>query len=376
MIPADLTACLLWPHAMDEINKGKKEASCLPLLPTILCSCSGKIPMLPTKKELPKEKTRLHPRNRHRERYDFKLLIQRCPELAPFVQLNIYNDESIDFSNPEAVKMLNTALLKQYYELDFWEIPEGYLVPPIPGRADYIHLVSDLLAEQNYGKIPTGDKITCLDIGVGANCIYPIIGHHEYGWRFIGSDIDPIAIESARRIVESNPNLKGAIVCRLQPNPGDIFYGVLQKDEFIDLMVCNPPFHASAEEAQSGTLRKLSNLSQEKVSTPTLNFGGQPSELWCDGGEEKFVRSMVRQSRQFMDSVFWFTTLIAKKSHLQGIYDELKKAKAEDVKVMPMGQGNKTSRILAWTFLTKEQQKEWKNVRWNGVVKRKEAAPK
>jgi len=321
--------------------------------------------MLPIKNTHPTEKTRLHPRNRHRERYDFKLLIQRCPELGPFVKLNIYNDESIDFANPEAVKMLNTALLKQYYDLQYWDIPAGYLCPPIPGRADYMHHIAGLLAEHNYGKVPTGNKITCLDIGLGANCIYPIIGHHEYGWRFIGSDIDPVALESAQKIIDSNPNLKGAIECRLQSNPADIFYSVIQKDEIIDLVVCNPPFHASLEDAQAETLRKLSNLAKEEVSTVVQNFGGQNAELWCDGGEEKFVRSMVRLSRQFTTSVCWFSSIIAKKSHLQGIYDELRKAKAEDVQTIPMGQGNKTSRIVAWTFLTREEQKAWKNERWN-----------
>ncbi|MDZ4683337.1 MAG: 23S rRNA (adenine(1618)-N(6))-methyltransferase RlmF [Saprospiraceae bacterium] len=328
--------------------------------------------MLPIKKDPPKEKTRLHPQNRHRERYDFKLLIARCPELAPFVQLNIYNDESIDFANPEAVKMLNTALLKQYYDLQYWDIPPGYLCPPIPGRADYIHYVAELLGRFNYGKVPTGDKVSCLDIGVGANCIYPIIGHHEYGWHFIGSDIDPVAIESANKIIASNPSLKGAIECRLQTNPADIFYGVINKEEIIDLVVCNPPFHASLEDSQAETLRKLSNLTQEKVTTPIQNFGGQGVELWCDGGEEKFVRAMVRQSRQFMTSVFWFSALVAKKSHLQGIYEELRKAKVEDVKTIPMGQGNKSSRIVAWTFLTKGEQKEWRNGRWHlPVVVRK-----
>jgi 23S rRNA (adenine1618-N6)-methyltransferase len=321
--------------------------------------------MLPVKKSPVQTKTRLHPRNQHRERYDFKLLIQGSPELAPFVQLNIHGDESIDFANPEAVKMLNSALLKQYYALQYWDIPPGYLCPPIPGRADYIHYMAELLGRYNYGKVPTGHRVTCLDVGVGANCIYPIIGSHEYGWRFIGSDIDPIAIESANKIVDANPRLQGAVECRLQANPADIFFGVLQKDEIIDLVVCNPPFHASLEDSQAENLRKLSNLAQAEVNTPAQNFGGQAGELWCDGGEEKFVRSMVRQSRQHLKNCFWFSSLVAKKSHLQGIYDELRKANAEDVKTIPMGQGNKSSRVVAWTFLTKEEQKSWRNGRWN-----------
>ncbi|HRI61274.1 MAG TPA: 23S rRNA (adenine(1618)-N(6))-methyltransferase RlmF [Saprospiraceae bacterium] len=319
------------------------------------------------KKAHPPVKPKLHPRNRHRERYDFKLLTESCPALAPYVQLNIYNDASIDFANPEAVKMLNKALLRQYYGIEHWDIPPGYLCPPIPGRADYIHHIADLMCSSNYGKMPTGKKIVCLDIGVGANCVYPIIGTKEYGWSFIGSDIDPVAIESANKIIEANPLLKETVVCRLQPNPKDIFNGIIQKDEIIDLCICNPPFHASAEAAQSGTLRKLNNLSDKKVRQPALNFGGQNNELWCEGGESGFVHDMIRQSRQFDTSCYWFSTLISKQSNLKNVYNALEKSFTTDVKTIPMGQGNKTSRIVAWTFLSKAQQKVWKETRWKMV---------
>ena len=166
--------------------------------------------MLP-KREHPKEKSKLHPRNKHRERYDFKLLINSCPELAQYVRLNAYDDESIDFFNPDAVKMLNKALLKQSYGIDYWDIPQNYLCPPIPGRADYIHHIADLLANNNKGIIPKGNKIKCIDIGVGANCVYPIIGNKDYGWSFVGSDIDKVSIASANNIIDKNPYLKDNI---------------------------------------------------------------------------------------------------------------------------------------------------------------------
>ncbi len=315
----------------------------------------------------PKVKSKLHPRSKHRERYDFKLLIESCPELAEFVQLNIYKDESIDFSNPEAVLMLNKALLKKDYGIDYWNIPPNYLCPPIPGRADYIHYMADLLQGSNYGKMPKGNQIKCLDIGVGSSCIYPIIGNAIYSWSFIGSDIDPVSIESAQQIIEQNPSLKGKVELRLQANLKDIFYGVITKDERIDLSICNPPFHASQAEAKSGTIRKVSNLSRKKITKPILNFGGHNTELWCEGGERKFVRNMIRESKKFSDSCFWFSSLISKQSNLRSVYEALDNAKAIEVKTIPMGQGNKISRIVAWTFLSKEQQKEWRDARWNSV---------
>jgi len=320
------------------------------------------------KREHPKEKTSLHPRNRHRERYDFKILIQSCPELAPFVKLNAYNDESVDFFDPEAVLTLNKALLMHYYGIEKWSIPDGYLCPAIPGRADYIHNMADLAGSCNNGKIPKGSTFRCLDIGVGANCVYPIIGSSEYGWSFTGSDTDPVGLQSAEAIVESNTLLKGKAELRLQKNHSDIFKGVIKTDEVFDITICNPPFHASAAEARSGTIRKLTNLNRKQNNAPTLNFGGQCNELWCDGGEQAFVQKMIRQSKLFGASCFWFSTLISKEANLGSAYNELHIVNAAEIKTIPMGQGNKTSRILAWTFLTKEQQRKWANQRWNNGI--------
>ncbi len=317
------------------------------------------------KKPQHKEKPRLHKRNKHTGRYDFEKLIASCPGLSQFVELNKFGTESIDFFNPEAVKMLNKALLINQYGIEFWDIPEGYLCPPIPGRADYIHHLADLASAKNFGRIPKGKTIKVLDIGTGANCIYPIIGHSAYGWSFIGSDIDETAIKSAGQIVKLNTSLKGAIELRLQNNPKDFFYGVLDKEEQVDFTVCNPPFHGSLEEAQEGSARKVSNLTHKKVEKPTLNFGGQSNELWVEGGEERFVKNMVRESKKFAANCFWFTTLVSKSGNLKSIETALEKIDAVDVKVVPMGQGNKTSRLVAWTFLTIKEQQEWSKKKWN-----------
>lgn len=316
------------------------------------------------KKDHPKVKSRLHPRNLHRKRYDFKQLIESCPELVSYVKPNMFDEESIDFFDPEAVKMLNTALLMHYYDIEKWDIPQNYLCPPIPGRADYVHHIADVLSSKNFGHIPRGEHIKCLDIGVGANCIYPIIGIKEYGWSFVGTEIDPIAIESAKNIVSSNPSLQGKIEFRLQANPKDIFFGAIQKEERFDISICNPPFHASAEEAKESSIRKLSNLTHEVVTQPSLNFGGQSHELWCEGGEEKFIKNMVRESKLYSASCFWFSTIVSKQSNLKNTYSALKKAEALEVKTIPMGQGNKSSRLVAWTFLSPEEQKEWIDKKW------------
>ena len=316
------------------------------------------------KKQHPAVKAQLHPRNKHRERYDFKTLIKTCPELAPFVKPNAYNDESVDFFDENAVKKLNKALLQHFYNVSFWEIPQGYLCPPIPGRADYIHHMADVLSSKNDAIIPIGKNIKCLDIGTGANLIYPIIGHREYGWSFVGSDIDPKAIQSAQQIIINNPSFKDNIHLRLQKNAKDIFKGMILINEFFDLTICNPPFHTSAKEAQTSAIRKLSNLKHQKIIDPKLNFGGQNNELWCHGGEVRFINDMMYQSRQFATSCFWFSTLVSKETTLKPILSTLKLIEAKEVKTIKMSQGNKISRIVVWTFLTPEQQNHWIQTRW------------
>ncbi|RZK41952.1 MAG: 23S rRNA (adenine(1618)-N(6))-methyltransferase RlmF [Pedobacter sp.] len=308
-------------------------------------------------------KNNLHPRNRHQFRYDFKELVNALPELASFVRPNPYGDESIDFSDPKAVKTLNKALLKHFYGIAHWDIPEGYLCPPIPGRADYIHYAADLLTEDN-GKIPTGSKISVLDIGIGANCVYPIIGNSEYGWSFVGSDIDQVAIRSARNIVNINPSLKGEIEIRHQLAKNKIFSGVIRKYERFDLTICNPPFHSSQAEALEGTKRKVRNLSGKNLSKPTLNFGGKANELWTPGGELAFISNMIEESKTFAKQCMWFTSLVSKSENLGFINARLKAADAQEIKTIPMTTGNKVSRMIAWSFLTEQEKHQW-TAKWD-----------
>lgn len=296
----------------------------------------------------PAVKTGLHPRNPHRGRYDFPRLIAASPELAGFVSPNAYGDESIDFADPLAVKALNRALLRLEYAIEGWDIPAQYLCPPIPGRADYLHYLADLLADG--GVIPRGDAIRVLDIGTGANLIYPLIGHGAYGWQFVGADIDPAALVNAQRILDANSGLNEVIELRLQVSPGAVFRGIVQPDERFDLTLCNPPFHASPAEACAGTQRKWKNLGKQRTGKVLLNFGGQGGELWCEGGEEAFVCRMIEESMLFAERCLWFTTLISKSATLPAVYRALKKAGATDSMTIEMAQGQKKSRFVAWTF--------------------------
>lgn len=319
-------------------------------------------PSPPPSRRSPEGKGQLHPRNRHQGRYDFPALLQAHPALARFVIRNPYGKPSIDFADPAAVRTFNRALLAQLYGLHHWDIPEGYLCPPVPGRADYLHGLADVLATSNAGIIPRGEQVRVLDIGTGANCIYPLLGHIDYGWQFVGSDIDPQALAAAQRNLVAN-GLDQAIELRLQSQRTQIFRGLLRADERFHLTLCNPPFHASASEAHSGSRRKWRNLGKLDPSRqlPALNFGGQHNELWCPGGELTFIQQMIEESREHAAQVLWFSCLVSKAGNLPLLHARLRQVGARQIRQVDMAQGQKQSRFLAWSFLDSDQQAAWRS---------------
>lgn len=295
----------------------------------------------------------LHPENRFRGRYDLPALIRLEPALGPLVRPNPSGEPTLDFADPRAVKLLNGALLQEAYGIQAWEIPDGYLCPPIPGRLDMILHLADLLASDRDGWIPEGSGIRVLDIGVGANCIYPLLGFGEFGWHFLGSDTDSQALRSAGRILERNPRWAEAVTLRPQ-RPGKILAGLLEPSERFALSLCNPPFHASPTEAREGSERKWRNLGRSREGRPVLNFGGKGGELWCPGGETGFLTQMIEESVALGDRIGWFTSLVSKEATLPALRQALRRTEAREVRVIPMAQGQKRSRILAWSHQTRE----------------------
>lgn len=296
----------------------------------------------------------LHPRNLHNQGYDFPALVKSHPALAPHVKPNAHGDLSIDFAAPLAVKTLNAALLKLYYNIADWDIPEGALCPPIPGRADYIHYMADLLG---LGPELEQYSVKLLDIGTGANGIYPLLASQIYGWRCVGSDINPQSLDNVAAIIAKNSTLKERFTLRVQPDKNHIFEGIIQAGEFFDVSVCNPPFHASPEEALKGSQLKLKNLARSrgeqkaKTDAPTLNFGGVGAELWCKGGEQLFLKKLIRESQVYSTQCRWFTSLVSKADNVKPAKKLIRKLGAVDCREIEMKQGNKITRVLAWTFI-------------------------
>ena len=128
--------------------------------------------------------------------------------------------------------------------------------------------------------------------------------------------------------------------------PGERFHATL----------CNPPFHASLREAQEAAQTKWRKLGRSGPG-PARNFGGQGAELWCPGGEAGFIRRMIAESRDLSDQVLWFTTLVSRSAELPGLRRALHQAGTADLRTIPMAQGQKQSRFLAWTYQTEAARK-------------------
>lgn len=290
-----------------------------------------------------KNKSAFHSNNRHKGHYNLDALVKSHPALERFIILNKKGEKSIKFSDPNAVKSLNTALLVHHYDLDYWDIPEGFLCPAVPGRADYVHHIADLLEGKTLA-------VKLLDIGTGANLVYPIVASHDYGWKVIGTDIDSFVLKSAQDIINKNKRLQLLVDLRKQTNKADIFHGIIDEKDYFDLTMCNPPFYQSAEDAIKNNERKNKNLHGTKSKKVKRNFAGKATELWTKGGEKQFLKDMVYQSQKYGQQVGWFTTLVSREAHIPAISKSIEAVKAKRAKIIEIGIGNKSSRIVAWRF--------------------------
>jgi 23S rRNA (adenine1618-N6)-methyltransferase len=306
----------------------------------------------------------MHPNNRYGNPHNFPELANVVPALKDHFVKTPDGRTSLDFAHPDAVRLLNKALLLKDYNLKYWDIPAGNLCPGVPGRLDYIHVIADLLAEdvvadrgrstgakkqtKEQGK-PKGPAPIGLDIGTGASLIYPILGVKEYGYRFVATDVEDASLKVAGAIAKINPALTKSILLRKQEKRTAIFHNVIFPNETFAFTMCNPPFFDSPEEAENAARTKWAKLG--RADSPTvLNFGGKGSELWTKGGEAAFLRHMINESVDYAEQVGWFTTLVSKKGYLNIADIEFGRLRITDYKVINIGQGGKKRRILAWRF--------------------------
>jgi len=273
----------------------------------------------------------------------FAALAQHYPGLSPHVKVAQGGQASLDFKSYAATRELTRCLLHNDHQLDWW-IPHGQLIPPVTNRLNYIHWLKDLLKLSSPpAEAATGEgssTVRGLDIGCGANCIYPLIGAATCGWQFVGTDITPEALTWARRNVAANPQLSHLIEVRQvaaadKQTPGGMLLGAVGEGETFHFSMCNPPFFDTLADANQN---------------PNTACGGTPAEMVCLGGEEAFVRAMVEESATLGSQVHWYTSMVGKKSTLKEVRRLLHDRSVPVIRSTQFFQGETSRWAVAWSY--------------------------
>ena len=267
---------------------------------------------------------------------DFLILIQEFPELKKYIikEGNKNKDQfNFDWSNNELSLLMTKSILNYYFNIKYYDIPKGYLIPPVPSRLNYINFINILLNKFN---IPKNEDILGIDIGTGANIIYPLIGNSLYNWKFICSEINLCAYENADNILSKN-NLKEKILLLKQNNKNNIFIGILNQEKKYIFSMCNPPYYDYENEIKI----------EDKKRDSEYNF----DEVYYKQGEYGFFLRYFEESICYKKNIFINTILIGKKINAEKIYDiisENKEIKNKDIKKIKTG--SNVRYILYWSF--------------------------
>jgi len=280
----------------------------------------------------------------------------------------------LDWEDPKAARALTQTLLHHDFGLE-WDIPLERLCPPVPNRLNYICWVEDLLrlgrVMMNTNNESHKRVVRGLDVGTGASAIYPLLGCKVHDWHFLGTDIDPVALEAAWSNVRRN-KLEDCIKLKLVPRVdysnvtssaaaaslsllGPIRMALGGEDEqatTLDFVMCNPPFFGSLKEIHAGSVNKdgSSSSSSEGLPAAPQTPHGCVDEVITPGGELTFVTAMVRDSLVLREKVGWYTSMVGKKSSLRKVLAVLREAGVRNVRTTEFLQGRTTRWGVGWSF--------------------------
>ena len=291
---------------------------------------------------------------------------------------------------------LTRGLLHWYFDLTLQHIPEKHLCPPVPNRFFYVHWIQThllpLLSKES-GRFDydsddsegdTNDGALALypyglDIGVGANCIYPMLNAKFFRYNMVGTDIDNDALKVAQANVEAN-HLQGKIKlfqvapsyaqqqASSSPSAPESVGGPVSRalqtwqssqrpeqreQQRLQFVMTNPPFYDPQEEQ---TVMTDARVGDGRARTAmTVSEGTYP------GGEVGFVTDMIADSlRQrndvelngsLLSSPLWYSSMLGKKASLVKLQKLLTHTLGPGhVEVTDYGPGQYTRWFLAWTL--------------------------
>ncbi|KAI5059362.1 hypothetical protein GOP47_0025681 [Adiantum capillus-veneris] len=236
-----------------------------------------------------REKRSMHPFNKYAENPpDFNLLASRYPSFKEYVSYTPNGRAKIDWTDFNATRELTRVLLEHDFGIHWW-IPDGQLCPTVPNRANYIHWIQDLLTNfpAPWHAIAE-DSILGLDIGTGANCIYPLLGAAIHGWHFIGTDATDTALEWAQWNVQQNSHLAGLISIRSVTDHSKRKHGVIDNEEKKDEK-CNVLSDSFDQH------KKLLSPAKDMNGSAGLNVSPPPTDCYPELEIDGIERSSIGQ---------------------------------------------------------------------------------
>ncbi|KAG5346198.1 MET16 methyltransferase, partial [Acromyrmex charruanus] len=277
----------------------------------------------------------IHPRNKYKRSPDYKQLAVLYPEFREIAIMDFTGRVRIDFKERRSLHVLTETLLKHDFDLHV-NIPADNLNPAIPLRLNYILWMEDLMT---HSKLEM-EKVTGIDIGTGAVCIYALLLAKIYKCQVIGTEIGKESVEHAQKCIKKN-KLQDLIKI-ITVNSDRIFKDVIQDNRVYDFSMCNPPFFESEDDG----FEKV-----EKVLPPRNAPTGNDSELKTEGGEIGFVTKMIEESVEMGDRIKIYSTMIGKKADLTGLRQLLRSKNIKNMTWTEFCQGHTTRWGLAWSFL-------------------------
>lgn len=279
----------------------------------------------------------MHERNIYRNQPDFTQIALDFPEFRKYAIPDAKCQKvRVDFTNAEALRTLTKILLKKDFNLDI-VIPEGFLIPTVPQRLNYILWLEDLISDIDPAK--RKECICGIDIGTGACAIFSILGAQKNGWNFVASESSDDAILWAKKNVEKNNLCNKITVTKV--NQGSSLGEILSlNQECYDFCMCNPPFFENIED-----IRK-----KHRHSNETIADVAQKDEIFVKGGEYEFVKNILQDSLIYKDRICLFTSMFGKKKSFLQILKDIKEIKDVKFSTTEFCQGNTIRWGIVWTY--------------------------
>ncbi|XP_011256449.2 U6 small nuclear RNA (adenine-(43)-N(6))-methyltransferase isoform X1 [Camponotus floridanus] len=275
----------------------------------------------------------IHPRNKYKKPPDYKQLAVLYPEFREIAIMDIAGKIRINFQDKKSLRVLTETLLKHDFDLHI-NIPPDNLNPAITLRMNYVLWIEDLM---KYFKLDM-NKITGIDIGTGAICIYALLLAKIYGYHMIGTEVDKKSIEYAEKCIIKN-NLENLIKV-VTVNSDRIFKDAVEDDKIYDFSMCNPPFFENDSDERIA-----------KVLPPRNAPSGNDNELKTTGGEIAFVTRMIEESVDLGNQIKIYTTMIGRKTDLFSLKKLIRSKNIKNMTWTEFCQGYTTRWGLAWSFL-------------------------